>query len=272
MKLKMLLPIVVLVMVTLACAAPTSEKATPTLPPEPTVEVRSTKAPEPTNTTEPTKAPEPTAVPTDEPVEEPTEASSDLPTSAPVEDEAPVYYLEEFGGDLGNYTYFTNYGDDDGYELLAEDDKLIFDIASEETAVYVTYDPWIYEDVYTEVAIENRGANTMDVSLLCRASDEGWYEFAIQSNGLWYIWRYDADAEKYTSLYNGGSKNINMGKAQNIYGALCEGQSLTFFINGEKAYSVKDSTHREGQVGFGVTSYAEMPVKVEFEYFFIDEP
>jgi len=272
MNRRILLPIVVLVLVTLACAAPASDKATPTLPPEPTVEVLPTKAPEPTNTPEPTKAPEPTAVPTEKPVEEPTEDSPDLPTSAPVSDEPPAYYLEEFGGDLGNYTYFTNYGDDDGYELYSDDDKLIFDIASDNTAAYVTYDPWVYEDVYTEVAIENRGANTMDVSLVCRFSEDGWYEFAIQSNGLWYIWRYDSDSEDYTMLYNGGSQNINMGKAQNIYGAECDGQDLTFCINGKKAFSVRDDTHREGQVGFGVTSYDDVPVKVEFEYFFIDEP
>lgn len=269
MNRKLLVPIVALVLVTLACAAPTSDsKPTPTLPPAPTIEV-ATQAPEPTATQVPTEAP----APTEEPTEEPTEASSDLPTSAPQSDEPEAFYVEEFGGDLSQYTYFLNYGDEDGFELYSDNDKLNFEITSADTALYVVYDPYFYEDVYVEVAIENRGANTMDVSLLCRYNDDGWYEFAIQSNGLWYIYRYDSAGDgKYTPLYNGGSKDINMGKAENIYGATCKGNDLTFYINGNKAFSVKDSTHREGQVGFGVTSYEDVPVKVEYEYFAILEP
>ena len=75
-------------------------------------------------------------------------------------------------------------------------------------------------------------------------------------------------------LNSGGSTAINLGKAVNEYTAICNGTTLSLYINGVKATSFEEHTYalRKGLVGIGVASYETLPVIVEFDKVTISKP
>lgn len=248
-----------LLMIGLACSTVAGGGETPIPPTQPLQQ-------QPTNT----NVPEPTAAPTNPP---PTQVphTEVPPTAKPTE--LPAFFKEEFDGDLSNWTYFVNYGEESGVELSADSAKLKIKITSLDTSVYVTYAPYIYTDVVLEAQADNAGKNNNNVSLVCRydEADSTWYEFNIANNGLYWILAF-VDNE-YKQIYSGGSNLIKQGKDTNLYKASCIGNELSLFINGQEARTVEDSTYglKEGQVGLSVTSFNVLPIEIDFEYFTIAE-
>ena len=234
-------------------------------------------------TEEPTKAVEPTKEVAEPTVaEDPTEEVVDQPTDTPEpEVDAPLdYFTDSFDGSLDNYTYFEFH---EKYEKAKEDSTivpttkdgfLIFDLAKKNKWVYVTYNPFKYTDVRLDLTADNRGKNTNNVSLICRYSDEGWYEFNVANSGLYWIYAYVIDDGEYYTIYNGGSTLIKQGKDTNEYTAICNGDELTLGINGTEVKTVTDTKYklRDGKVGFGVSSFDITPILVEVDSFEVTEP
>ena len=136
-----------------------------------------------------------------------------------------------------------------------------------------------YENVIVQAEVENYGQLDNATSLICRASDAGWYELRISSQGYYELLRYDkylADEGKnaYTNFVEGriGSTLINSGLDKNVFALSCVDNQLTVFINGEQVYkdkrplAIEDNTYLEGTVGFGVLSYGK-EVDITFNYF-----
>lgn len=197
----------------------------------------------------------------------------DIPSEEIEEGESPAFYLEEFDPETSyvqNWSWFITNGDESGFDIYTEDGKLVFDITGRQIYSYFAYDPWFYEDVRLDTIAENRGMNNNNVSLICRATDDGWYEFSIANNGLWWIYAYDGD---YTMLANGGSTAVNMGKGVNEYTILCYGNTLALYINGVEVHTLRENSFsfREGQVGIGVSSFDVLPIIIEFDWVSISE-
>ena len=207
-----------------------------------------------------------TAAPTEPPVEIVTEAPADS---------APDYFTEEFDNGMDNYHFFqTGSGDEEKMDIYYENSQLKFELNDYYLYPYVVYDPWSYTDVRIDAEAENWGSNNNSVTLICRYNEDlGWYEFNIANDGTWFISYYDAVVNKgYTTLYDGGSMSIKMGRDTNIYTAVCEGQDLTLYINGVKTRTVQNKNLKEGLVGVGVSSYDAYPVNVYFNWFEISQP
>ncbi len=254
--------------------------STPTPVPTPTV-LSSPTDPPPSPTTSPTQTPLPTNTPqpTDPPSATATSGETQVvPTDTQaVSTEPEVYYVEEFDDDLSNYSYFVFTGVDGGTDMIfTENGALAFNIADQQTWVYVTYDPWVYADVRIGVSAENQGVNSQRVSLLCRVSEDGWFEFNIGGDGLWEVWVYDDFAEDFFLIGNGGSTDINLGKDTNIYVAECIGDTLSLYINGILARTltipIDYRSLAEGQVGLAVSSFEAVPVMIEIGWFGIEAP
>ncbi len=148
-------------------------------------------------------------------------------------------------------------------------------VTEEKAYVYVLYDEFYYSDVIIEVYAENLGKNTNNVSLVCNYSDRfGWYEFNISNGGLYDILIYSELDGGYFTLTSGGSKNVRTGRDANYYTAVCQGNQLALYVNGvlEKEFVDRKYNLREGQVGFGVSSFNVLPILVEVDYFAIDQP
>jgi hypothetical protein len=154
---------------------------------------------------------------------------------------------------------------------------MVFDVSSKYLYTYVLYDPYNYKDVAVEARVENRGTNNNNISLICRYSDEGWYEFNIANSGLYNIYAatYNASGDVvYNFLADGGSNKIRSGKEINEYKIICRERKLSMYINGFETRSLEDNKYvlRDGQVGISASSFDDLPVKVEVDWITISEP
>lgn len=186
-------------------------------------------------------------------------------------EDAPAYYIEEFDPDtstVDNWYWFLTNGEESQFDIYTQDGRLVFDINGNDIYSYFMYDPWYYENVRLDAIAENRGMNNNNVSLICRATDDGWYEFSIANNGLWWIYAYNGRDNTYSQLANGGSNAIKMGKDVNEYTILCYGTTLSLYINRIEAHTMTENNFKfkEGQVGIGVSSFNALPIVVEFDW------
>ena len=230
--------------------------------------------------TEPTQEPaEPAVVPPTSipPTEAPAAAE---PTQPPVPTDEPVaesqpYYTEEFDYVPENWYYDVLVGNENKADISVADGKLIFTIEDYDTYAYVFYEDYSYTDVYIEASTVNRGSNDNMVTLVCRYSDTGFYEVNITNGGLYDIYAYVETMDiGYVRLYNGGSRNINMGLKSNTFAMTCEGNEISLYVNGVLERTVEDNKYNmpEGLIGVGVSSFDAIPVVVAFDYVFIDVP
>jgi S1-C subfamily serine protease len=199
------------------------------------------------------------------------------PSSTPsTNQEAPTYFTEEFNGEIPNWSYFLMSGEENKLDLGTKDGKLIFNLTGENLYAYTMYDPWKYQNVRIDASADNRGMNENSVSLICRyTKDEGWYEFNVGNDGLWQVFVYDkVTGNGYQLLNSGGSVAIKSGKAINEYTAVCNGTTLSLYINGARVTSFEEKAYalREGLVGVGVSSYHVLPIIVGFDWVTISEP
>ena len=253
-----------ILLVGLACAALTGGGATPTQPPPPTQE--------PVQVFPTATEPEPTEPPaTEAPA---TEASTEEPaTELPATSE---FFTEEFDSEasLANWDSFSvGSGEDNNLVIEQQDDHLLFDLGDEDLYVYYIYTPVEYDDVSIKLNAENRGRNNNNVSLICRMNSEGtqWYEFSVESGGLWYLYAFD---EKYNVIANGGTQALKQGREINEYAMTCEGDEITLVVNDEEIRSVRDSTYgfNSGLVGFNISSLNVLPITVAVNWFEISQP
>ena len=183
------------------------------------------------------------------------------------------FYTEEFDTAPANWSWFTTSGDEALLDVYTDSGQMVFDLEGDYIFAYLSYDDWYYEDVGVSALAKNMGNNANMISLLCRYySDVGWYEINIGSDGLWDIYRYDANVDEYTRLYNGGSNSINMGKQQNVFTMTCIGNKISLYINDVLTKTVTDDSFQEGFVGIGVSSFDIYPVVVGFDAVEIWQP
>jgi hypothetical protein len=163
-------------------------------------------------------------------------------------------------------------GKEDNFTLEAENSRLHFDIQGSDTYVYVVNNALEVADVRIDTSTENLGRNANNISLMCRYSDRGWYEFNIASNGEYSILKYDANTQSYRALWTGGSTLINMGQEVNEYTAVCQGDSLSLYINGGFVKTIKDNSIKSGLAGVSVSSFNVTPIVVDFDAFAMSVP
>lgn len=220
-------------------------------------------------------------IPVSAPATEPSSATDAPQASAAPEVGQPSssqdFFTEEFDGDISSWTYFTSKNnesaDDTNVQPIAENGFLIMDIGKN-LNLYATYDPYTYSNVRLDVRVDNRGVNNNNINLICRYSDEGWYEASVANNGLYWIWAYDGAKGVYAKLADGGSNDIKAGKETNEYSFICNDRNLTLGINGNEIRTYTDNQYvfRDGKIGIGLSSFNDIPVKVEFDWVKISEP
>lgn len=260
-----LIIISLVLVVGLACSLVSGTKPAPTQPPaQPAAE-------------QPTQA-----VQEEQPtVEQPTaEAAA---TEAPATDAPPAqekFFTEEFDQDPGQAWSFLVLGPNAKANAAKatysfDSGLMVFNIEAKDLYAYYFYEGETYDNARVDMRFENRGVNSQNVSLLCRKSDEGWYEFSVGSDGLWYLMVH-TPADGYVNLKNGGSKAVKQGKEVNEYGMSCNGDEIGLFINGteirDSPFTEKRYALRQGTVGFNISSLKSIPVKVEVDWFKISQP
>lgn len=277
MNKKILFPLVFLVLFVLligsACALTGESEKTA----EPEVVYVTATSPAPV-VTQPPVATEPPVVITEPPVvvTEPPVVITEPPVviTEPPANEPPDFFVEEFDNGLGNYFYFIQKGNKTYANVRAEDGLLKFDLTATDIYYYLIYDPYTYGDVRIDAEVINQGVNDNLVSLVCRYDEElGWYEFNIRSDGLWFIEYYDnVIAKGYSTIADGGSTNIKMGRDSNTYTAVCQGRTLSLYINGVLTKSVEHKDLSRGRVGIAISSFDTVPVIMNVPWMEISAP
>lgn len=190
-----------------------------------------------------------------------------------------IYFRADFTQKLNNWFYYrvdanSNkiVNNDEGFTLALEQGKLKINFTENYTYMYLIYNPLSAADIRIDAKVENLGRNNNNVSLICRYSDRGWYEFNIANNGLYNILRYDTSQNRYITIATGGSKAIKMGQGINVYTAVCSGDHLVLYINGTETYSGKDSRLTEGRAGISFSSFNVLPITFNLEEFILSVP
>ena len=127
-----------------------------------------------------------------------------------------------------------------------------------------------YDDVIVQAEVENAGPLDNAFSLICRATEAGWYEFRISSNGYYELLRYDQykkneGANAYSNFVEKrvGSSLIKGGLDKNVFALSCVGDVISAFVNGEQLYwekrplAIEDNSYSEGAIGFGFAGYGK---------------
>lgn len=142
-------------------------------------------------------------------------------------------------------------------------------ISEGNTNTYLFNDRLSAADVrVSTTATKISGPNRFTVSLVCRASDSGWYEFSITTGGYWSIYKVNLSGQKmYQVLNKGASKHIHVQGGTNVITAECIGNELTFYANGGKLGETTDRDILTGSVGINVSSLDLVNVDVEIENF-----
>lgn len=208
---------------------------------------------------------------TEAPTAEEATAGPTLGVLNPAPEDEP-FYTEEFSVPPEKWTYILVSGEDADLDLYTQDDRLVFEITGQNVWPYFSYNSFTYRDVRLDTRAENLGNNNNNVTLYCRANDDGWYEASVANNGLYAFLRYEYDTGEFTVLYNGGVQNLRTGKDTNDFTLICAGDRLTLAVNGVEVRTVEDSLFDSGYVGISVASFDDWPVHVEFDYVTISEP
>jgi S1-C subfamily serine protease len=155
----------------------------------------------------------------------------------------------------------------DRYNYRVDDSRLYIQNNQKDTTVYALHKLPLRADVRVEAAVETvEGPNRNNISLICRATEQGWYEFSMNSGGYWFIWRYENS--DYRMLNSGASLKINMMKAANVIMATCVGDTMSFFVNDSLVgYAEDPNPLGEGQVGVSVSTFDIPGAGVEFDWF-----
>ncbi|MEO8358364.1 MAG: TIR domain-containing protein [Chloroflexota bacterium] len=155
--------------------------------------------------------------------------------------------------------------------ILPSNDGLEFNLSDPDLHVYYAYKPVVYKDVAIRIKAENLGQNANNVGIVCRRTGNSWYEFSVTGGGEWKLYNYNAG---YAIIDNGGSMAIKTGKSINEYEMLCVGDEISLRINGQtvSAFSPKNNTHSEGQVGFNISSSNVFPIDIRMIEFEVSNP
>jgi len=220
---------------------------------------------------QPTQPPAPTDVP------QPTAEAVATDTAAP----APVvskFFTEEFDQDPGSDWAVDILGpgadaNKDSVKADFTNGSLRIELPKKDLYYYYTYSGFSYDNVRLDLRADNRGVNSNNISLTCRISDEGWYEWSVGSDGLWTLY---AVTDKYHTVASGGTTFLKLGKEVNEFTMICNDKKISMFVNGQevKQSPVTDNKYalRSGSVGFNISSLNSVPVIVEVNWFKISEP
>jgi hypothetical protein len=171
-------------------------------------------------------------------------------------------------------------GDERMVEMQVDLGKLSIDLLQLEDKLpwfYLINNSYTYSDVKVTAVVMNRGIDANGVSLICRYSDIGWYEFIVSNSGSYSIYAVDNAgivSQGYNELINGSSPIVNSGLSTNEITVACKGGELTLYVNQTLVNSIIDTRFNfsQGKIGVAVSSPQKLPVGVDFESLTVGEP
>jgi len=134
-----------------------------------------------------------------------------------------------------------------------------------------------FDDVVIEVDASQVSAGPEDnnaYGVVCRdqgESNNNGYYMHISGDGYYAI-HVATDGEFEALVDWTESSSIRQGNATNHIRVICDGSTLTLFVNGRKLAEAEDSTYASGDVALTATSFEDAPTEVHFDDLVVREP
>lgn len=111
-----------------------------------------------------------------------------------------------------------------------------------------------------------------DYGVICRLQADGTgYFLLISGDGFYSILR--ADENDFVPLIDWDeSDKIRQGNSTNEIFAVCDGATLSLYVNGDLVASATDFTYRSGDIALTATSYEDAMTEVHFDNLKVTRP
>ncbi len=212
------------------------------------------------------------------PVATPTKPEVSLTPPAPTQtlQPAPRTFTEEFDGNMPYWSFLQIDNGQLAGDPIIDSGFLVFDLQAPNQWVYALYDGQEYADVRVDAKVEASTAGDGGLGLVCRYDEKsGWYEFNIFADQTYEIlfgqWLAHGVA-RYTPLVRIESEKIRANV--NEIGLLCEGNTLTPFINGTQMRKWQDQKIglKGGVIGVSASSFNDIPLQIAVDWVKVSEP
>jgi len=110
------------------------------------------------------------------------------------------------------------------------------------------------------------GPDDNEYGVLVRMQDpEHFYRFSISGDGYYLVSKYSGGEWEMLSGDWAASDAIYTGNASNRLAVVCQGVTMTFFVNDVELVQVQDNGYSRGDVGLYVGTFFEPEVEVHFD-------
>jgi hypothetical protein len=117
------------------------------------------------------------------------------------------------------------------------------------------------------------GPNDNEYGVLVRIQDrDHLYRFSISGDGYYQVTKHAGDEWERMTAEWPQSDAIHTGAATNHLEVVCQGSTMTFFVNGQQLARVEDADYRNGDIGLYAGAFYEPGVEIHFDDLSITEP
>ena len=189
---------------------------------------------------------------------------------------SPLAFTEQFDGSLPYWTFQQVDNGHPASDPNVENGFLVFDLTGPNQWIYALYNTPTYGDVRVDAQADLPTAGTGAFGIVCRYSEEqGWYEFNIYTDRTYVLlfgqWLAQGVA-RYTPLFRNGSEKVKTDANQ--IGLLCQGNTITPYINGVQMRSWQDNKFglKTGKIGISAASFGNGPFTIAYDRLEVSQP
>jgi hypothetical protein len=131
-----------------------------------------------------------------------------------------------------------------------------------------------YEDVEILTSARTAGQTDNHYGAICRFNDEAFYYFAISSDGYYAIFEHNQDGEllPLTGADMLFTPLIGQNGADNQIRALCQGNVLSLYVNGQMLAEIKNDDLVRGDIGMAAGTVKKAGTSIWFDDFEVKKP
>lgn len=132
-----------------------------------------------------------------------------------------------------------------------------------------------FDDVVVDVDVTQISAgpeSNNDLGVVCREQGDGsGYYLLISGDGYAAILKAANGQFEWLREWEETSA-VRQGNATNRLRAVCDGPTLTLFVNGQQVATIQDSSFRQGDLAFTATTYEDDPTEIHFDNLKVRNP
>jgi len=131
-----------------------------------------------------------------------------------------------------------------------------------------------WSDLHLTVeATQVAGPDDNEYGVLVRMRDPAhFYLFSISGDGYYQVSKYDGRERLVLNDDWTPSEAIHLGIATNLLEVICQGPTMTFFVNGVQLVQIEDNSYARGDVGLYAGAFFEPGVEIHFDNLRVEAP